>query len=183
MKNTLIEKTANKLTSAFVKNRIISPIPNKFCKKLVEAQKLRKLCESRIKDKIIGFKAGGTAFPVLKKLKEKEPFYAAVFKKNFIKSGKSVKINKFTLGIELEVCFLISEKFFKESKKITSKNIKKFILKIAPCIEIVGYRQKKKGIKYLGDLSSDFGANIKFLIGAEKKKDIKHKQLNCNYFE
>ena len=172
MKKTLIEKTANKLTSAFIKNRIISPIPNKFCKKLVEAQKLRKLCESKIKDKIIGFKAGGTAFPVLKKLKEKEPFYASVFKKNLIKSGKSVKINKFTLGVELEVCFLISRKFFKVSKKITSKNIKKFILKIAPCIEIVGYRQKKKGIKYLGDLSSDFGANVKFLIGSEKKKDI-----------
>ena len=179
MKKTLIEKTANKLTSAFIKNRIISPIPNKFCKKLVEAQKLRKLCESKIKDKIIGFKAGGTAFPVLKKLKEKEPFYASVFKKNLIKSGKSVKINKFTLGVELEVCFLISRKFFKVSKKITSKNIKKFILKIAPCIEIVGYRQKKKGIKYLGDLSSDFGANVKFLIGSEKKKIFNTNNLSA----
>ena len=40
---------------------------------------------------------------------------------------------------------------------------------MAPCIEIVGYRQKKKGITSFGDLSSDFGANVKFLIGQKKK--------------
>ena len=52
---------------------------------------------------------------------------------------------------------------------MTKKNIKKFITHIAPCIEVVGYRQKKKGIKYLGDLCSDFGANVKFVIGSKKK--------------
>ena len=57
--------------------------------------------------------------------------------------------------------------FFRE--KITKKNINKFISHIAPCIEVVGYRQKKKGIKYLGDLCSDFGANVKFVIGKKKK--------------
>ena len=40
---------------------------------------------------------------------------------------------------------------------------------MAPCIEIVGYRQRKKGISSFGDLSSDFGANVKFLIGQKKK--------------
>ena len=40
---------------------------------------------------------------------------------------------------------------------------------MAPCIEVVGYRQRKKGIKFLGDLCSDFGANIKFVIGPKKK--------------
>ena len=39
---------------------------------------------------------------------------------------------------------------------------------MAPCIEIVGYRQKKKGITSFGDLCSDFGANVKFLIGRKK---------------
>ena len=34
---------------------------------------------------------------------------------------------------------------------------------------MVGYRQKKKGIKSFGDLCSDFGANIKFIIGPRKK--------------
>ena len=33
----------------------------------------------------------------------------------------------------------------------------------------MGYRQKKKGIKSLGDLCSDFGANVKFIIGSKKK--------------
>ena len=38
-----------------------------------------------------------------------------------------------------------------------------------PAIEVVGYRQKKKGIKFLGDLCSDFGANVKFIIGKKSK--------------
>ena len=40
---------------------------------------------------------------------------------------------------------------------------------MSTCIEVVGYRQKKKGIKYLGDLSSDFGANVKFILGNKRK--------------
>jgi 2-keto-4-pentenoate hydratase len=94
-----IEKLANKLVNAFVNNKIIAPLPTKFTKKLSEAQKLRKLCESKVKDPIIGFKAAGTGMPVMKKLKEKKPFYASIFKKNFIKSGKIGKINKSTIGI------------------------------------------------------------------------------------
>ena len=50
--------------------------------------------------------------------------------------------------------------------------MKKFINYIAPCIEVVGYRQKKKGIKSFGDLCSDFGANIKFIIGPKKNLKI-----------
>ena len=48
----------------------------------------------------------------MKKLKEKEPFYASIYKRNFIKSGQKVKINNSTLGIELEVCYLIKKQFF-----------------------------------------------------------------------
>ena len=40
---------------------------------------------------------------------------------------------------------------------------------MAPCIEVVGYRQKKKGITSFGDLCSDFGGNVKFLIGQKKR--------------
>ena len=169
MNKTLLEKTADKLVNAFVKNKIILPLPTKFTKKLSEAQKLRKLCESKVKDPIIGFKAAGTGIPVMKKLKEKKPFYAAIFKKNFIKSGKKVKINKFTLGIELEVCYLIKKNFFSSKGSITMKNVSKHISHMSPCIEVVGYRQKKKGITSFGDLCSDFGANVKFLIGQKKK--------------
>ena len=75
------------------------------------------------------------------------------------------------MGIELEVCYIIKKNFFDYKKKITKKTLKKFISHIAPCIEVVGYRQRKKGINSLGDLCSDFGANIKFVIG--KKKYLK----------
>ena len=174
MKITSLEKTANKLVNAFLKNKIIAPLPLKYTKKIGDAQKFRKLCESKVKDQIIGFKAAGTGIPVMKKLKEKEPFYAAIYKRNFLKSGKKVKINKSTLGIELEVCYLIKKTFFLSKEKITIKNVSKYISHMAPCIEVVGYRQKKKGITSFGDLCSDFGANVKFLIGKRKK----YKKIN-----
>ena len=171
---TLIEKTSDKLVKAFLKNKIIAPIPSKFTKKIKEAQRLRVLCESKIKLPIIGFKAAGTGIPLIKKLKEKEPFYASVYKHNLLKSGRGVKINKSTLGIELEVCYFIKKSIFDIKGKISSKNISKYISYMAPCIEIVGYRQRKKGITSFGDLCSDFGANVKFLVGGRKK----YKKIN-----
>ena len=164
MKKTLKDKISDKLVNAFLKNKIISPIPKKFTKKLTEADKFRKLCESKIKEPVIGFKVGGTGIPLMKKLKEQEPFYASIYKRNFLKSGKRVKINKYVLGIEVEVCYLIKKIFFNSKKVITMKNVTKFISHMAPCIEVVGYRQKRKGITSYGELSSDFGVNIKFLI-------------------
>ena len=169
MTNKNLNKYANKLVNAFLKNKVISPIPNIFTKKISNAQKFRKLCESKIIKPIAGFKAAGTGIPVLKKLKEKEPIYATVYKQNVLKNNKTIKINKYTMGIELEVCYLIKSNFFDFNNKLTKNNIKKFISHIAPCIEVVGYRQRKKGIKFLGDLCSDFGANVKFVIGPKKK--------------
>ncbi len=183
MKKTLKDKISDKLVNAFIKNKIISAIPSIFTKKLTEADKFRKLCESKIKDPIIGFKAGGTGIPLMKKLKEKEPFVASIFSKNFIKSGKKVKINNSTLGIELEVCYLIKKTFFRSKGKLTNRNLTNYISHMAPCIEIVGYRQKRKGITSFGDLCSDFGGNIKFLIGKKKKyKKINIGNLQTNIF-
>ena len=181
MKLKNIDLVANKLVKAFLTNKLISPIPIRYTKKINQAEKLKRLCETKIDRPIIGFKAGGTGIPLLKKLKEKEPFYAAVYKHNFLKNKKSVRINKYTLGIELEVCYLIKKNFFDFNKTITNKNIKRFISHMAPCIEIVGYRQRKKGIKSLGDLCSDFGANVKFIIGGKKKfRNIKIGNLKTN---
>ena len=174
MKNTKIEKLANKLVKAFVDSKIINKIPVKYCKNMKEAEKLRKLCESKIKQPIVAFKAAGTGIPVLKKLGEKEPFYAAIFKNNILKSGMPVKINPYILGIELEVGYLIKKNFFHSKGSINFINIHKHISHMMPAIEVVGYRQKKKGIKFLGDLCSDFGANVKFVIG----KKIKYKKIN-----
>ncbi|MDA9594822.1 fumarylacetoacetate hydrolase [Candidatus Pelagibacter sp.] len=185
---SLIEKTSDKLVNAFLKNKLITPIPSKFTKSLKKAQKLRMLCESKIKSPVIGFKAAGTGIPLIKKFKEKEPFYASVYERNFLKSGKSVKINKATLGIELEVCYKIKKSFFSFKGLITMKNMSRYISQMAPCIEIVGYRQRKKGITSFGDLCSDFGANVKFLVGSKKnykkinignlKTNISNKKIN-----
>ena len=169
MKKTEIDKLSDKLVKAFLKNKIIAPLPLKYTKKIKNAQKFRKLCESKVNKQVIGFKAAGTAFAVMKKLKEKEPFYASVYKRNILSNCKTVKINKSTLGIELEVCYLIKKQFFDFKKIITKKNVTKFISYMAPCIEVVGYRQRKKGIQSFGDLCSDFGANIKFIIGKKRK--------------
>ena len=178
-----LNKYANRLVNAFLKNKIISPLPARYTKKISEAQKIRRLCESKINKPVSGFKAAGTGIPVLKKLKEKEPFYATVYKHNVLKNKKTVKINKFTMGIELEVCYQLKKNFFDLKQIVTKKNIKKFITHIAPCIEVVGYRQKKKGIKSLGDLCSDFGANVKFIIGPKKKFNNQNvKNLKTNIY-
>ena len=183
MKDKNSNLVANRLVKAFLKNKIINPISSKYTKKLTNAQKFRKLCESKIKRPIIGFKAGGTGIPIIKKLKEKEPFYASVYKHNVLKNNKSVKINKYTLGIELEVCYYLKKSFFDLKQKISKNNMKKFITHIAPCIEVVGYRQKKKEIKSFGDLCSDFGANVKFILGPRKRfrnNNVKNSKTNIS---
>ena len=73
MKDKNSNLVANRLVNAFLKNKIINPISNKYTKKLSNADKFRKLCESKIKKPIIGFKAGGTGIPVIKKLKDNLP--------------------------------------------------------------------------------------------------------------
>ena len=79
MMNKNQNKYADRIVNAFLKNKIISPLPRKLTKKISNAQKFRKLCESKINKPISGFKAAGTGIPVLKKLNEKEPFYAITF--------------------------------------------------------------------------------------------------------
>ena len=66
MKTILKDKISDKLVHAFLKNKIVAPIPNKFTKKLSEADKFRKLCESKVSMEVIGYKAGGTGIPVMK---------------------------------------------------------------------------------------------------------------------
>jgi len=121
MKDKNSNLVANRLVNAFLKNKVINPISSKYTKKLSNADKFRKLCESKIQKPIVGFKAGGTGIPVIKKLGEKEPFYASVYKHNVIKNNKSVKVNKYTLGIELEVCYLLKKVFLIFKTKYRNK--------------------------------------------------------------
>ena len=69
MKND-IQSVSKKLVKSYNSNKLINPIPEKFCKNIKLAHKLRLLCESKIKDTKVGFKAGGTIIALLKKLKE-----------------------------------------------------------------------------------------------------------------
>ena len=77
MKDKKSNLVANRIVTAFLKNQIINPIPSKYTKKLANAQKFRKLCESKIKRPIIGFKAEvrNTSY---KKLNEKEPLRISI---------------------------------------------------------------------------------------------------------
>ena len=50
-------------------------------------------------------------------------------------------------------------------------------------MKLLDIDKKKRGIKNLGDLCSDFGANIKFVIGAKKKyknNDVKNLKTNIS---
>ena len=48
-----IEKLADRLVSAYKKNKLISPLPIKYTKNINNATRLRKICESKIKTKIM----------------------------------------------------------------------------------------------------------------------------------
>ena len=61
MKSNL-NKYANRIVNAFLKNKIISPLPLKCTKKISQAQKFRKLCESKIKKPVSGFKELGQVY-------------------------------------------------------------------------------------------------------------------------
>ena len=143
MKNE-INRIAGRLVKAFNTNTVINPIPVKYCKNINLANKLRKLCEDQIKDETIGIKAGGTGIQALKKLKEKEPFTAKVFKKRLVKSGQKVKIHQHTKGIEVEVYYFIKKSFFDYKGKVTKSHVTNFIKFMGPWFEIVGFRQRNK---------------------------------------
>ena len=174
---------SKKLAKAFNTNSLIAPLPSKFCKNTKNANLLRVASEKLIRSPVIGFKAGGTGKAMLKKWKEKEPFYASIFKKNLVKTNSKVKLSKNTFGIELEVFYFLKKNVLESKSKITEKNIRRYIDGMGPCIELVGYRQRKKGVSCLGDLTADFGCNVKFIIGKKQKyKKLKFNNLPTTLF-
>ena len=62
MRKTLKDKLSDKLVNAFLENKIISAISKKFS----EADKFKKLCETKIKEHIICYKVGVTIITQLK---------------------------------------------------------------------------------------------------------------------
>ena len=53
---------SKKLVNAFLKNKLIKPIPSKITKNITKANEFRKLCESKMKKEVIGFKAVAREF-------------------------------------------------------------------------------------------------------------------------
>ncbi len=178
-----INNLAKKLAKAFLSNQLIPALPKKFSKNTKNANQLRLAAEKLIKSPVIGFKAGGTGKAMLKKWREKEPFYASIFKRNLLKSNANAKLSKNTFGIELEVFYLMKKKVLQSKSRLSEKNIGKYIDGMGPCIELVAYRQRKKGVSCLGDLIGDFGCNHKFIIGKKQKyKKLKFNNLPTKLF-
>ena len=121
----------------------------------------------------IGFKAGATNKNMWKKLKAKKPFFSYLYEESTYKNNGKMPFQKNLLGAELEVAFKIKNEVFNFNKKITKSNISKFVIGIAPAIEVVGFRQKLKAIDCLGRMISDFGLNVAFVAGKLKKYSLK----------
>ena len=79
MNNKELKNTAKKLVNAFNKGKLIAPLSDKFTKNSNIANQLRTECESLVKSPVIGFKAGGTAKAMLKKVGRKRTFLCCNF--------------------------------------------------------------------------------------------------------
>ncbi|CAN1597929.1 COG3971 2-keto-4-pentenoate hydratase [Candidatus Pelagibacterales bacterium] len=121
----------------------------------------------------IGFKAGATNKSMWKKLKAKKPFFSYLYEESTYKNKGKMPFQSNLIGAELEVAFKIKNEVFNFNKKITKSNVSKFIIGIAPAIEVVGFRQKLKAIDCLGRMISDFGLNVAFVTGKLTKYSLK----------
>ena len=87
------------------------------------------------------------------------------------------------MGIELEVCYLIKKKFFEFKQKVTKKILKNLLLILLHVLKLLVIDKKRKVLKSLGDLCSDFGANVKFVLVLKKKfKNQNVKNLKTKIF-
>jgi len=172
-KGSFVRETAIKLARARERNSFISKIPIKKIRNVNVAINICREAERQLMWDPIGFKAGATNKNIWKKLKVPKPFFSFLYDERTYKSGSKVPFQKNLLGAELEVAFRIKNEVFFYNKKITKNNVSRFILGVAPAIEIVGFRQKASTIDCLGRMISDFGLNVAFVFGKLKKYSIK----------
>jgi len=158
---TDIDFFSESLANCRKKNILIKSIPSHICKDTELVKKIKNLAEQKLKWKPIGFKIGATNKDISKIIKAKEPFYSYLFKERLYKNNSKLRLEKNTLGIELELAYKVSKKIF--GKKIQNKKqLVKFICGLAPAIELVGFRQNLKKLSYAGQAAIDFGLNISF---------------------
>jgi len=171
--NLFVRKVAIKLARAREHGTFISKIPLKKIRNLNVATSICREAERQIMWDPIGFKAGATNKSVWKKLKVPKPFFSFLYNEKTAKSGSKVTFQNNLLGAELEVAFKIKNEVFFTKNKITKKNVSRFIIGIAPALEIVGFRQKINNIDCLGRMISDFGLNVYFITGKIIKYSFK----------
>ena len=171
--NKNIKIISEKLSNARFRKKFINKIPPSIIQNVKTATEICRNAEMRLLWNPIGFKAGATNKAVWKKLKTSSPFFSYLYEETTYKNNSKAPFQRNLLGAELEIAFKIKNELFNFKKKITKSNIKKFIIGMAPAIEIVGFRQKLKAIDCLGRMISDFGLNVSFIPGKLKKFNIK----------
>ncbi len=161
-KLTSIGVFSRKLAKARKNNILIKPIPISICKNINLVKQIRILAEKKLNWHPIGFKIGATNKKISKILKAKEPFYSYLYKERSFKNNSKLKLEKNTLGIELEIAYKINKKIFENEIK-NKKQLIKFIYGLSPAIELVGFRQNLKKLKFVGQAAVDFGLNSSFI--------------------
>ncbi len=171
--NNKIKILGDKIAEARFKRKFLPKISKSLISNLNTATEICRHAEMELLWNPIGFKAGATNKSIWKKLKAKKPFFSYLYEKSTYKNKGKMPFQSNLIGAELEVAFKIKNEVFNFNKKITKSNVSKFIIGIAPAIEVVGFRQKLKAIDCLGRMISDFGLNVAFTAGKLKKYNLK----------
>ena len=171
--NNQILNFGKRIAEARFKKKFFKKIPKSFINNPKTATEICRQAEMKLMWNPIGFKAGATNKSVWKKLKVAKPFFSYLYEESNYKNNGKMPFQKNLLGAELEVAFKIKNEVFSFNKKITKSNVSKFIIGIAPAIEVVGFRQKLKAIDCLGRMISDFGLNVGFVTGKLTKYSLK----------
>jgi len=163
-----INKISSSLASARKKGKSIKKIPLDIVADANLCEQIKTFAESKLEWEPIGFKVGATNKKIMKILNAKEPFFSYIFEEQTIKNNKKFKLIPNHLGLELEIAYKISKKIFNK-KIIKKKQLKPYILAIAPAFEFVGFRQKINKPDKVGRAIVDFGLNVSFLKTTSKK--------------
>ena len=171
--NKKIENIGRTISNARYSKKFIPKISKSIIGNVDTATQICRHAEMELLWNPIGFKAGATNKSMWKKLKAKKPFFSYLYEESTYQNKGKMPFQKNLIGAELEVAFKIKNEVFNFNKKITKSNVNKFIIGIAPAIEVVGFRQKLKAIDCLGRMISDFGLNVAFVAGKLKKYSLK----------
>ena len=171
--NNKIKILGDKIAEARFKKKFLPKISKSLISNPNIAAQICRHAEMELLWNPIGFKAGATNKSMWKKLKAKKPFFSYLYEESTYKNKGKMPFQSNLIGAELEVAFKIKNEIFNFNKRITKSNVSKFIIGVAPAIEVVGFRQKLKAIDCLGRMISDFGLNVAFVTGKLTKYSLK----------